>query len=290
MATILTVTSAAGDPIQIIEDNRWVQMTHAVSDQGIRQWTGIKPLAFRELWQRGAVIEKSGRATSVLHQRIREANPDIELSGAKTLTTTMNDAGNAPAFEREINGKRCFSIRLVSLPQRWYDKLMEDLVVFEAIPIHVNGSEPSIGTVDEIEPSTEIIEEIESIEISALDLQIASQVAMQLLTTVVEIISAGKPEMADAKVRQMQTELETVSNRLGARLDENERFRRQIRELGDELSAVKLERDGLRRELRATQANLTATLKGEKAGIVTAEVQKAIDQVMRSTPQPHRGE
>jgi regulator of replication initiation timing len=67
-------------------------------------------------------------------------------------------------------------------------------------------------------------------------------------------------------------------------------MRKQLRQTGEELAAVKLERDGLRQRLRQTEANLNSALKGESAHAVTTEVMKRVDRIMRETPKPNQGE
>ncbi|MET0461987.1 MAG: hypothetical protein ABW007_02500 [Chitinophagaceae bacterium] len=117
-----------------------------------------------------------------------------------------------------------------------------------------------------------------------LDLQIASQVAMSLLTTVVEIISAGSAASVDEKVRKLQGDLNDVMQKLSARLEDNDRMRRQLRQAGDEITSLRHERDGLRSRLRATEANLTAALKGDAVQAINGEIQKHVAKIMRVAP------
>lgn len=117
-----------------------------------------------------------------------------------------------------------------------------------------------------------------------LELSIASQVAMSLLTTVVEIISAGSSDAVDERVRQLTADMADISSKLGQRLEDNDRLRRQLRTAGDEIVALRHERDGLRSRLRATEANLTAALKGDAVIAINGEIQRRVDAIMRSTP------
>lgn len=293
------VTSAAGEEIEIIPDSEWNQLVGDESGRSIRAWYGVKPLIVRRLWLHGTVEDEHGGATSKLQAWIKhdnEGNPSADVTSP--ISNLMNASSNMLAFDRKIRGKRCYSIRLAALPETWYRKLQIDLKVnnlnghaskppveefpaIEVTPAPVEVDRTTDAFDDSLMP-TETIEETGPV----LDVQIASQVAMQLLTTVVEIISAGTPEQANHEVRRLQSELETVGGRLAQRLEENERHRKTIRELGEELQAVRYERDGLRQRLRNTESNLTAALKGDSARAVTAEVQRQIDSIMRQPPQP----
>lgn len=288
--TSKTVKSGSGYAIEIVDDADWLELTGG-SDISLRMWSGSKPLAIRYLWQHGKIEESRGKATLVLHEGIGsdEFRPTA-------LTMMMNDPKNAPAFDRHINGKRCYSIQLVALPRTWYDKLRRDMngdakTVFEAIRIEANGgiieAPPAIIEPDPIEAfiPTPIEEPIEEpVSTLPLDIEIASQVAMSLLTTVVEIIAAGTPETANAKVRQLESDLAGVMQKLSARLEDNERLRRQVRELGEEIQALRFERDGLRNRLRNTESNLSMALRGDAAAAVNGEIQKRVDRIMREAP------
>jgi hypothetical protein len=71
-------------------------------------------------------------------------------------------------------------------------------------------------------------------------------------------------------------------------LDDNTRLRRERANLGDELVAVKHERDGLRQRLRQAEANIERMTKpAGYAGVVNDLVQTELAKVMRATPAPH---
>jgi regulator of replication initiation timing len=282
-----TVKSPAGRDIEIVDDDDWIASVGGTDNKTIRQWTGLKPAAIRELWLHGPAVNKSGQATRTLYERIIEANPHEELGTLQAMTPMLADRPNAPAFKRETNGKRTYTIELVAMPELWYAKLLDDLEppVYRAIPIEpppsANGIEPEVAD-EELE---RIIEEPEPERYAPpIELEIASQVAMSLLTTVVEIISAGSPSAIDGKVKQLTTELAAVSERLGSRLEENDRMRKQLREAGDEINALRHERNGLRERVRKTEANLAAALKGESLTAINHEITKRVDQIMRATP------
>ena len=275
-----TVTSPAGEAIEIVDDDDWMA-TIGRGDgppQALGHWHGLKPAVIRYLWEYGEITDKSGKASITLHKKLsRDGASSHPFAVANLMQGTINRA----AFEREIRGRRTFRIKLVALPERWYRKLQED----------ISKTFPAIRTEGTIvwtppPPEPEPIEEPAPVEQSSpvLDIEIASQVAMSLLTTVVEIISNGKPEAIDSKVRTLQANLDTVAERLGERIQDNERLRRDLRQAGDEIHALKHERDGLRRELRATQTNLSAALKGEALTAINHEITKRVDQFMRATP------
>lgn len=293
------IKSLAGDEIEVLSDDDWLELTGG-SIQAMRMWAKSKPLVVRYLWEHGAVSEERGRATAVLHEGIRKAYPNGQLGEPTAITMMMSDSFNYPAFERNVNGKRTYGIKLVAMPETWLRKLEYDLehrtngakppavqepVAVEEFPaVPVNGTTPTDEEINALLDSVQTDAPTVYEQSPPLDLEIASQVAMSLLTTVVEIISAGTPTVVDTKVRQLQTDLETVAQRLAQRLEENERYRRQLRDLGDEVRALRSERDGLRSRLRATESNLQAALKGETSQAVTSEINKRIDQFMRTTP------
>ena len=299
-----TVKSAIGTDIEIVADTDWA-LTAGVSPKALTNWHGSKPLVIRELWEHGPAIDANGGATAVLYERMQKHYPNTfhKLPERSAITPLLSDEGNAPAFERNVKGKRCYSIELVAMPDVWYRKLIGDLGIrmptFAATPVALNGTKPEPIEATEPPPVVQLDEfvstdtETLSIDIPdvsgpSIEVEIAGQVAMELLTRVVEIISAGDSHgVTDVKLRQLQTEYETVAGRLAQRLEENDRMRRQLRETGEELAAVKLERDGLRQRLRQTEANLTSALKGESAHAVTTEVMKRVDRIMRETPRPN---
>jgi hypothetical protein len=303
-----TVTSPAGETIEIVPDVDWCELT-GTTDHALRMWNaGAKRFLVGELWLGGESADpKSGRATTLLHARMRERFGDEIKSQPNSITMMMSDYLNAPAFERKTNGKRTQLIRLIALPELWYGKLMANLDEWEdtspidpdPIPEPPPGDreaaelmEPIIlGSTQTDESFEEMIRDMEldaptiyADEKPPLEISIASQVAMSLLTTVVEIISAGSGAAVDEKVRALTGDLEDVMGKLGARLEENDRLRRQLRQAGDEITALRHERDGLRSRLRSTEANLTAALKGDAVQAINGEIMRRVDAIMRVAP------
>lgn len=298
-----TVKSPAMQDIEIVDDDDWA-LTAGVAPRSLFQWSGSKPLVVRDLWEYGPVTDTGGGATQVLHDRIvaHSRGSIYRLGRPVSFTMLMSDRNNAAAFQRDVKGKRTFGISLVAMPEVWYRKLLNDIggsmPTFTATPVNgtrILAPEPIEETpepfYDAILDNPNIVLPIEPPEASpVIEVEIASQVAMELLTKVVEIIAAGSSTAADPELRRMRNELVHSQGLLAARLDENDRFRKQLRETGEELSAVKSERDGLRQRLRQTEANLNSALKGESAGAVTTEVMKRVDRIMRETPKPNRGD
>lgn len=291
--------------------------------RGLTMWNaGIKRFIVADLWRNGPVLDpQSGRAAHVMWDRIRDTfGDDAMVAQPNSFSTLCGDPMNAPAFERDTRAKRTYAINLIALPRTWFDKLMMDEQardvaeqarkereaneqladatttaigeLIDAPTESVNGTDPTERESD-AESDKAFDDMIRDMELDAptvfetgppLDLQIASQVAMSLLTTVVEIISAGSAASVDEKVRKLQGDLTDVMGKLSARLEDNDRMRRQLRQAGDEITALRHERDGLRSRLRATEANLTSALKGDAVQAINGEIQKRVADIMRVAP------
>jgi len=303
-----TVKSPYGAIIEIVDDDDWA-LTAGVNARSLRMWDASKPVIVRELWEHGPATDESGRATQVLYDRMMAHYPHANdaLGWPKSIAVLMNQPVNSAAFKRDVNGKRTYGIELAAMPEIWYRKLQTDIggtvPTFAAVPIDngdrgpefVTGGQPTDAELDAIyadnRATLEAFNRGETIPLEetspVIEVEVASQVAMELLTKVVEIIAAGSSVDASSELKRLRNELVHSQGLLSQRLDENDRLRRQVREAGDELHAVKLERDGLRQRLRQTEANLSSALKGESAAAVTTEVMKRVDRIMRESPKPH---
>jgi hypothetical protein len=303
-----TVKSPAGESIELVDDEDWMEATGAPWE-GLRQWKGgRKPEVIRALWEHGPFTDpKSGQATRKLMDYISSNYVVDDLSNKPgSLSTLMATPVNAPAFYRETNGKRTHSIRLAALPQVWYRKLLDDIGPEEP---STNGAAPEAVSQAPVVPqdSPEVPAgtngagdwsdaDWAALELDAptvyeteppLELHVANQVALSLLTTVVEIITAGSADTTQLSgSRRIQEEMQQAQHLLSQRLMENDKLRRQLREAGDSITALRRERDGLRTRLRMTEHNLSEVLKGETAQVVHSEIQKRVDQFMRTTPTP----
>ena len=303
------VTSPGGDQVAIIKDEDWAEMTGA-SLASVRKPYKSKLGLVRALWHHGQFTDKSGRATALLHPVAVEYGYQ---GSPVAITGAMSDALNAPAFERQTNGKRTYAIKLVAVPETWTLRMAE-LDTWGPKP------EPEVPVEPEAEPdpipepsqadrdAAALMEgvllpesmrepsEPESLELPEYVpppdlplepspyLEVAPQVAMALLTQVVEIIAAGSPEQTDQRVRKLTQDVTELAGKLAARLQENDSMRRKMRELGEELNAVKYERDGLRSRLRQTEHNLKVALKSDVMAQVNERVRQELDKVMRVVP------
>jgi hypothetical protein len=330
MAISRHAVSPAGDRIDILSDEEWLKRTKG-SAKGLRVWySGAKPLVIADLWRNGPVAdEKSGRAAKLLWDRMRETfGDDAITTNPGSFSTFARDPNNAPAFENVTVSKRTYQIKLVALPQCWYDHLEQDeserakakraadraaeklererldreaaeTVANAVMPLtdadiateSLVAAESRNGT--DTAHDAEFDDIMRDMQLDAptvfdieppLEIAMASQVAMSLLTTVVEIISAGTGAQVDEKVRALQSDLNDVMGKLSARLEDNDRMRRQLRQAGDEIQALRYERDGLRSRLRATEANLTAALKGDAVQAINGEIQRRVESIMRVAP------
>jgi len=79
------------------------------------------------------------------------------------------------------------------------------------------------------------------------------------------------------------------SGRLASQLEYSERMRRSYIEAGDELKAVKAERDGLRQRVRQLEHNLDVEQGRDFERTIQDEVRRRLDRVMRERPRPGRG-
>lgn len=314
------VTSPAGEQVEIVNDDDWLALTGQTNDHGLRQWNGGKggkPFVIMELWLGGKVEDRSGRASSVLFDAMHSRFPEFDATNRNSISTMMLSPLNAPAFERIMNAKRTFSLRLIALPERWYRKMLRDLkdrglgAHWEKVPVTSPPIDPAeFVTVDGIidQPIDQVngvagegidIETLApDIDLDAptvfdikppLELTVAAQVAMSLLTTVVEIISAGSTESTDERVRKLQADLNDIAGKLSLRLSENDTLRRQVRESGDMIIALRTERDGLRSRLKATEHNLQAALKGDAVHAINGEIMRRVDSIMRVAPASPKG-
>jgi len=268
--------------------------------KSLQAWVGLaggKSVLIRALWEHGLFTDQtSGRAAVKVVDYIAQRKWVDRPIPATNVANLLANPLNAPAVEREIRGKRTYSIRLVALPEYWYRKLQVDIAADEPghkIPLPGEETEPdaivSNGVADEFTEADWDAVQLDAPTVydspPSLELQIANQVAMSLLTTVVEIISAGSADVSKLSVsRKMAADLDAMQILLNQRLEENTKLRKQIREAVEQVNVLRYERDGLRTRLRATEHNLTQVLKGETAQAVNSEIHKRIDQIMRTTP------
>lgn len=318
-----TVISPAEEEVEIVDDDDWCA-TAGVSMASLRMWSGMKPLVIRELWERGMVNNQSGKAALELMEQIRENFTEVPDVAHTSMSMLMTQPVNRACFERHTNGKRTYEISLIALPETYYRKLQLDIESFpsngsrpespdagttetlasssldqvdepEVFIAYDNGAAEKVAALLDIDRSTEAFDDsliVQPVEVDIsppLELDIASQVAMSLLTTVVEIISAGSPEAMDNRVTALHADLMEVQTRLGSRLEENQRMRNQLRQAGDDIKALTFERDGLRKRVRQLEGNLQAALKGDALSAVNGMITKKVDEIMRAAPGTKKG-
>lgn len=80
-----------------------------------------------------------------------------------------------------------------------------------------------------------------------------------------------------------------VAERHGELIARAERLRRELRETGEELAAVKAERDGLRQRVRLLEHNVSSAINDDRERAIEAEVHRRVDRIMRERPRPTRG-
>lgn len=257
---------------------------------GVRRLHRIKLAVLRALYEQGPVENASGRAMGILYERARaygyNANP-------RALAALLADPANALAFKRRTKGKRTFRIELGLVPETWFDKMKSEPEPVASEPEPELEPASSNGTIDlVVEPSAEeAVELMEQVIMPATEsepvgelpaeLQVASAVAMELLTRVVEIVSTGGTDEAAMRLRR---ERDDARHRLAEQTDLSERRRRQLREVGDELHAVKEERNGLRNRLRLTEENLRKATSNAANATVMDLARKELDKVIRQVP------
>lgn len=242
--------SPGGQTVELLDDTRKLMTTRAT--------------VLRALWHHGPIEDHGGLATETLH---RAATANGYRGSSSALSQLLHDSPDL--VEREIRGKRCFRIELVALPASWVDRL--ELEEPEP-PTELEEPPTELELEEEPEPELE--------EPEPWDLEIAGAVATSLLTRVVEIINAGRYD-ADGRAGR---DLEDARRRLYEQTEYAEKLRRQVREVGDELAAVKHERDGLRSRLRLVEENLRKATGTDVARQVDALVREQLDRVMRARP------
>jgi len=283
-----TVFSAANEPVEIMSDDDWKQ---TLDLRSLPYATADRVTLLQALWHHGTITESHGLATTSLRKAAEQYGYVYEKNESKSRIATMLKS-MGPAIERETKGKRTFRIRLIALPERWYKQVNPNGDQPAATPepvveTRIYHEEPAPEQKPEFPPGA-TTPEPEPELVQSPYLEVLPQVAMSLLTQVVEIISAGKPEMIEARVKQLNLQLDDALRRLADSQQHSEALRRQLRGAGDELSAVKHERDGLRARLRQTEYNLKQAMSNDAMKQVDERVRDELAKVMRAVPEsPH---
>lgn len=104
-----TVTSPAGESMELVDEPASVQ------------WKSTGPLVMA-LWFEGAIVDRAGRCTSMLHERARRYG---YLSQPSAVNHQLHHGALGRFIGRETNGsKRTYSVRLSRLPAEWHPLLL----------------------------------------------------------------------------------------------------------------------------------------------------------------------
>jgi regulator of replication initiation timing len=286
-----TVKSPAGDVVTVFSDDEWLELTDM--PKKALTWTNSRNAILRSLWHHGPYRDKSGLASRKLINdmlALGYSTPEAGAFNSLTHSTVFQ-----PVLHREINGKRCYLIQLVALPESWYAHLPST----NGHPVIELPPEPAPEPEPEVEPAGSVVAvtatdpaPVVEVDEEPMELQVASAVATALLTQVIEIISAGPMVTVtndSPQVAELQADIRQAHARLAQRLEENDKLRRELRAVRDEHAATIFERDGLRQRLKATEYNLERALKGDNQRIIMDEVHREVDRMMRAKPVTTKG-
>jgi regulator of replication initiation timing len=253
--------------------------------------------ALTALWVDGPAVDRpTGRAALVLRDRALRYGLGADVSPAQ-VTATLSQGAFDLFVERDTNGKRTYEVRLIAVAERWLPYLSR---IESAAP--TRDADPT-GTDDAASPAASVPEPaadaIPGGDVSAnghssdsavaavpdrqpVEVELTNAVATALLTQVVEIISTGKS--AAPELGRLRLDVEALEERLGVQVEYVSSLRKSIREAGDEIAALKVERDGLRQRLRAAEHNLKVATGADAQRIIDAEVRRQLDHMMRRPP------
>lgn len=285
-----TVVSPAGDTLDVLTDEDVRALfpsrapTNAISNavrlDGQPSTGGLRRAIINDLWERGYVASSSGLAAVDLAKRLGVDGPRYKSVGQAIRSGRVMER----CVELKANIRRTFEIRLVAVPERW----LPDLSAAPALdvppvpePAPVDGLDD--GPTADVEPVPVDYPPLDPVEpLSPVEGRLVDALATSLLTQVIEIVSTrdgGAPAL-----HKLELDVVALEERLGTSLAYVDKLRRQLRETGDELAAVKAERDGLRQRLRSAEHNLKVATSADTRRIIDAEVRKRLDEMMRERP------
>lgn len=260
------VTSPAGDEIELIPRKQWAAITNTAGagplSQQLRLSDDRRALALA-LWHHGAFTDPSGMATRLLAEEATKHKGE-EITPNLTMMLASPVLGRCVERELKPPAKKTYGIKLVALPQTWFDEL-------------ALGTKPEPTPLPEPAPV-----ELDDVTPQVVEVEIANAVATALLSQVATIISTGNghaPDLAHA-----QAEIVALTERLGSQTTYVETLRRQARDAADQIQALMHERDGLRARLRTAEHNLKAATSADAQKIIDAEVHRQVDIMMRQAP------
>jgi hypothetical protein len=266
-----TITSPAGETIEVVSDEDFMEL-YDVNAVDIRIWNPKLPI-LKSLWLGGMIEDSiSGRATRMLWERARTHGYKAAMTGVASMLQQNALKG---CVDRENNGKRTYWYRLARLPQSWADKLVA-LTPKAKPPAQSEEEKPSNP-----EPVAVAVSHPEDV-----GEDVAAAVARELLAEVVRIINAPPPQPQVVTEKSPDPE---VLERLSKALEYGQKLRRELSETGDELRAVKQERDTLRQRLHIAEANMDKAL-GDGRRFVDEEVRKQLGKIMSARPTTTKGD
>jgi hypothetical protein len=219
----------------------------AETSGGVTRLTKKRLAVIGELQKAGGVVRsKEGRAVALLHH---ELGADTSL---KALTNALSSMEEHGLIEREIRGKRTFTIKLT--------KPVEHQEVPPAYPETPEGVPEGLAS--------ETVGGVSASPTGAIDYR---QLADALLTRVAEVIDTN-------------TSTADIQHRLADTLALAERYRRQLADVGDELRIVKADRDGLRHRLHQAESNIQAMLDARNKVGMGDRQRRALERFMQARP------
>jgi regulator of replication initiation timing len=299
MAVEMRVATPAGDELPVYSDAQLAELLgphdkRVLSANLSLSW--VRGPILLALYCEGAVEDASGRASGVLFERAKRYGLRADIK-----STAISNALDAPAFdllvERRKGPRKTYSIRLVGLAERWLRFLPDDDEI-ESAPTagaDATGSDDAAattapepepedcpgGTVGEPGDASARVAGLAPAP-SPVEFELTNAVATALLTQVVEIISTGAG--AGPQLGRLQLDVQALEERLGTQVAYVDKLRRQVREAGDEITALRVERDGLRQRVKSAEHNLTVAMSADAQRIIDAEVQRQLDRIMRQSP------
>jgi hypothetical protein len=251
-----TITTPGGDLIEVVPDDDFIDVFD-IAPNDFRLWAPRQSV-LSALWHEGVIRDSSGSCTAALHRRAGRYGYNASQVG---VTSLLNSKMMRAVLERDVDGKRTKRIQLVRLPENYVARLRG--TKSKAVPPNPKMVEfaktLSFGPPEPVpEPPTE---------------DVAAAVARELLAEVVRIVTARPDPLNDKEVKE----------RLANSLAYTEKLRKELRETGDELRAVKLERDSLRQGLKLMEANFDKAL-GDNRRVIDEEVRKQTARLMQARP------
>lgn len=180
-----------------------------------------------------SIEDRQGRATAILQER--SGYPGT-LTGLAALLKAMEASGT---IERDLNGKRCYAIRLANGKPRPATPLSGACV-----------STPDTPPPEALNQTLDLDHQPDGGDVAAI--------AKALLEQVIDL--AASPHRQHAELEQLRADHAELQQRLYDATQRAEKARQRVNLMEDELAARKVEIDGLRQRLRDTERNLTAIL------------------------------